>query len=333
MIVKIQHKILIFIFLIGIIFSCYSVLAAENTTTKNAESCLKDSSAYMQELIDNGFNAERLDDIIRTASDVFSAQKLLEENGKKSDYSLVISYCDDVENVRNLAFEARDMFYSLEKEYADFKEKAGKLGLNTSETDSFVEDARQEIRDERYEKAIEKIPEAEKKIIDAEAEATTMNLFYSTLTRGIKEFIIENYIQLGIFIGIILAVYLFYRTRIRRKIIINKIERLYAEKEVLRDLIKKTQKDYFQYGKIPEGIYNIRTKRFAELIRDLDRQIPLLKEELERLNVRLTDKKEVVELGKVRGFANKETIVKKAITRKKKNRRKRGSRKKIKKGK
>ena len=42
----------------------------------------------------------------------------------------------------------------------------------------------------------------------------------------------------------------------------------------------KIQKDYFQEGKIPEGEYNIKTKKYAELIRDIDRQIPLLQEEL-----------------------------------------------------
>ena len=45
----------------------------------------------------------------------------------------------------------------------------------------------------------------------------------------------------------------------------------------------ETQRDYFQYGKIPEGEYNIKTKRFAELVRDIDRQVPLLKEEIIKL--------------------------------------------------
>ena len=44
------------------------------------------------------------------------------------------------------------------------------------------------------------------------------------------------------------------------------------------------QKDYFQYGKIAEGEYNIKTKKFAELIRDIDRQVPLMQEELAKLN-------------------------------------------------
>jgi len=51
----------------------------------------------------------------------------------------------------------------------------------------------------------------------------------------------------------------------------------------LGKLIKKSQYEYFHLFKIPEELYHIRIEKFGELIRDIDRQIPLLVEERERI--------------------------------------------------
>jgi hypothetical protein len=45
------------------------------------------------------------------------------------------------------------------------------------------------------------------------------------------------------------------------------------------------QKNYFQFGTLPEGEYNIKIKKYAELVRDIDRQIPLLQEEMAKLKM------------------------------------------------
>jgi len=60
----------------------------------------------------------------------------------------------------------------------------------------------------------------------------------------------------------------------------KQLKNLKIRKESLRDLIGNTQKDYFQFGKMSEREYEIRTRNFAEMIRDIDRQIPLVEEKL-----------------------------------------------------
>ncbi|PIN77068.1 hypothetical protein COV15_03270 [Candidatus Woesearchaeota archaeon CG10_big_fil_rev_8_21_14_0_10_34_12] len=321
-----KEALAVLILLVGIMINGYFVSAVNgNSTLADAEKCLSGAKDNMQELIDNGFNTERVSDVIKNAESVLNAQKALEELDKKSDYTLVLSYCREVGSIRSLAYESRDMLYSLEKTYEEFKSKTGKMGgINVSDIDSLVNEARQEVSDERYEKAIEKIPDFERQIIDREAEITTMNLFYSSVTRGLKEFVADNYLMILGVLVLALVFYVMYRARIKQSIILRKIKKLETEKEVLRDLIKKTQKDYFQYGKIPEGIYNIRTKRFAELIRDIDRQIPLLNEQLVKLNVQLkeTIKKEE-KLGRVEEFIHREKKVQRAKRNSKKLRKKR----------
>ena len=46
----------------------------------------------------------------------------------------------------------------------------------------------------------------------------------------------------------------------------------------------KTQREYFNEGSISEGTFNIKIKKLAELVRDIERQIPLLQEGLAKID-------------------------------------------------
>jgi hypothetical protein len=52
---------------------------------------------------------------------------------------------------------------------------------------------------------------------------------------------------------------------------------------VLQELIARTQRDYFEKGNIGEDTYNIRINRFGEMIRDINRQVPLIREQLAKV--------------------------------------------------
>ncbi|MCD6476788.1 MAG: hypothetical protein J7K26_01310, partial [Candidatus Aenigmarchaeota archaeon] len=63
----------------------------------------------------------------------------------------------------------------------------------------------------------------------------------------------------------------------------RKIEILESEKNTLKKLIANTQRDYFEKGILSDVDYHIKIHKFGELIRDIDRQIPLLKEEIAKI--------------------------------------------------
>jgi len=65
------------------------------------------------------------------------------------------------------------------------------------------------------------------------------------------------------------------RILIRRKIAFSE-----RRKVAIRNLIAKIQKEYFGQGKVGSKNYHIRMKKYGELIRDINRQIPLLREQL-----------------------------------------------------
>ena len=57
----------------------------------------------------------------------------------------------------------------------------------------------------------------------------------------------------------------------------------FAERAVIEKLIRGMQREYFEKGGMNELSYHIKTKKFGDLIRNINRQLPLLKEELKRI--------------------------------------------------
>jgi len=134
------------------------------------------------------------------------------------------------------------------------------------------------------------IDKAYTKISEIQASQTALNLFYSTTTRSIKNFLIKHWLKLLVsFIAIALFLIIFWKgiSRIGLRI---KLNHLILQKTTIKKLIKEMQFAYFKKQTISDLEYKIRLKKFTELIRDIDRKTMLLKEEIFKLN-RKKDKK------------------------------------------
>ena len=281
-------KIKIFILVIGIVFLVNLVYALDDANVtevyNTAVSCLVDSKNIMNELNESGFNIYRVNASLQDAEEMFEIQEVLKQKKRNYDFTKIISYCDEIKKIQESAFESRDEFSALLIFYKDTLNEH----MNTISADVIIRDIEDEIESERYEKAIEKIPLAYEEISKIQSDYTTLNLFYRSTTRSLKRFFAENWVLISAILSVLLVLFFIYKTAIHKYIINVKLKNLELRKDNLKKLIQRTQRDYFQFGKIPEGIYNIRTKKFAELIRDIDRQIPLLREDLMKLkkNVR-----------------------------------------------
>ena len=75
-------------------------------------------------------------------------------------------------------------------------------------------------------------------------------------------------------------------------------------------MVKKIQKDYFEVGNVAENDYTIKTKRYAEIVRDIDRQIPLLYEQLAEMTSKDKSKTPVKPTAKPSTKSNLKTSVK-----------------------
>lgn len=274
------------IFTISILFMFIFILnsviisAQETNATINEEGaikCMEDSQAFIDELKNANFNVARLEDKLKQATSLFEAEQVKIE--KNRNYALVGEYCVEIEGLRDLAFVSRDELLALES----FYQESITEGMNSSELDILMNKVRNEIRDERYEKVEELVPGVYEAIIDLKSSYTALEILKRNTRNAFIRFFTENWqFKLIIFI-ILIVLFIIFKPRIHRAMIQNKINKLELRKKTIKNLIKKTQKGYFEGASIAEGTYNIRTKKFAEMVRDIDRQLPLLKEELMRM--------------------------------------------------
>jgi len=277
-----------FIFILSFSITFASALTETNKTTQQqAAACINDSIKIMNELAQDGFNTLRVNDTIRQASLTYTAQSVLKDKKQNYDFTSVANYCNQIVQIRNNAFSSRDELGALLRFYND----SIVPGMDTIGIDSIINEIKEDINTERYEEVPPLVDEAYSEISNVKASYTTLNIFYKNTTKTLQSFF-EAYWQTIVILLIILIVAFFaYRTKIREWMLNRKIEALQLRKKTLKELIMNLQINYFQEGKIPEGEYNIKTKKFAELIRDIDRQIPLLEEELLKIEKKINNKK------------------------------------------
>ncbi len=244
-----------------------------------ARLCLDNSEITLNELKDNNFNYQRVEDLLIKAKSIYDAQIILFENGKSVDFSLVFPYCEEIANIRNFAFDVEDKYSSLKK----FYEASITPDMNSSSIEKLFLEIEEEIDSERYERVPELINKAYEEISVVKSSNTKLNLFYKSTTRSFKRFIEKNWIIILVSTLLILLFFLIFNKKIKIFIIERNIKNLELRRKTIQDLMKETQLDYFQKGVISQGNFNLRTKKFAEFVRDIDRQIPLLREDLIKL--------------------------------------------------
>ncbi|MEK6885440.1 MAG: hypothetical protein AABX17_00570 [Nanoarchaeota archaeon] len=283
-------SLIIFIACIFFINGVYAADSALNASLNEAKAvdCIRISKEIMQTMTDEGFNVLSIKDNIKQAELTFTAQTLLKEKKSAYDFSSVMPYCDAITKIREDALSAKDEANSLMMFYND----SVIPGMDTTTIDVMINEVNEAISTERYTEVSALVEKAYSEITTVRASYTALNVFYASTARGLMAFLtaknrvlqITNWQFLLGLVVLILILLLVYRVQIRKMRLNKKLNQLMNRKKTIKELIMKTQKDYFQYGTIPEGEYNIKTKRFAELIRDIDRQIPLLQEEIAKIS-------------------------------------------------
>ncbi|UZE94235.1 MAG: hypothetical protein IB618_01530 [Candidatus Pacearchaeota archaeon] len=252
-----------------------------------AKESLENARADMQEMIEMGFNVIRVNDTLIVAEQIYLAQLALEEKKKRANYETVLEKCAEIRKIKEKAFQAYDELKVLE---VKINKTTQDKDVNLTEVIAVFEQAKQEFIDERYEQCLILIEKTYEKIDRAESEAARSRVFYIAASRTIGGFFERNWKIIITVLAVIGLAYYITRKKIERYLLRRKMKKLELEKKVLRGLIAKTQKDYFEKGLLSEGSYRIKIKKFGELIRDIDRQIPLIKEELEKIKKQKPEK-------------------------------------------
>jgi len=270
--------------IIVILLLCFSFVVAEENLTQQqiAQNCLYESRLIIDSLNNSNISTIRFEDIYSTANGTYEAQSIILAKNKKADFKTVLSYCEQITTLKETATEAIDsliVFLAFYNETIDRQ-------MDTSSIDKIIEQINGEIVGERYENVLPLIDEGYNQIGVVRSEQTALVLAYNATTKKIKDIIIENWLEILIAICVLLILYLFYRTKISLWIAERKLKLLNVRRDSLRRLLGETQKSYFQYGKISENDYRVRVKNFSDLVRDIDRQIPLVQADIAKYSMR-----------------------------------------------
>ncbi|MFH1359229.1 MAG: hypothetical protein ABIH37_05045 [archaeon] len=239
-----------------------------------AKESLSQAEKDIFEMIENNISINRVNETYMEALQLYSAQLALEEKGGKRDYKLIIKYTSDISSVKKAALQARD-------ELRIFNEIFSEVGKNTnlSEMQEEYSQIISSFDDERFEDTIELIKAGYDRISEIQSNQTALNSFYNATSKTIKNFFIKNWLKLIIIFSIALVLILIFWDSLKKLKMRIRFNHLIIQKKSINNLLKKMQNDYFKIKKMPEADYNIRLKKFKELIRDIDRQIMILKED------------------------------------------------------
>lgn len=259
-----------------------------SSTEQGAGICLNDSRQVMTDMQNENFSIQRVNDSLKQLENSYIAQLALKEKKKNYDFSFAVSLCEEIKKIKENALESRDSLNALKKFYNESMEP----GMNTDSVDVLISEAESELRNERYEKISGLVDNAYRQITNIKSNYNTLNVFYETTTASIGKFIDKNKYYFAGAIIVLAILFFIYKNTLFRWNLRKKIKNLELKKETLKEMIRDTQKSYFEKGSVSEGTFNIKTQKLAELIRDIDRQIPLLQEGLAKLNFKKTNGEE-----------------------------------------
>ena len=229
------------------------------------------------ELEDLGLGIVRMGDILGEAEQSYEAQKALEDNQGIPNFKFVKENINIIEGIKDEAIEVSDEFAALTF-YMDSLDES----LNLSEAEVLLLQAKEEFSKERYTDTFLLIEQTYDKISYIESMSTTSAVIYTAATQTVTNFLKKYWQTILITLAIIVLLIIILHKRISIYKIKLKIRKLELEKKVLNELIADSQFKYFEEKTIPKETFNVRTNKFKELIRDINRRIPMLKEEIEK---------------------------------------------------
>lgn len=277
---KMCYNIGIFSVMIMIVFLLLiSTSFALNTTPSNesvqAKESIENAEKDILEMISKNIPINRLNETYQEALQLYSAQLALEEKGTTADYKLVVENTLKISSIKKTAIEARDELEIFKETFRNAEKEA-----NLSEMQEEYNQIILSFNEERFEDTSELIKKGYDSISEIQSSQTAVNAVYLATSRTVKYFFIQNGLKIVIIGGIALFLLLIFWTTLTKLRMRIKLNNLIVQKKAINGLIKEMQESYFKSKKISESEYNIKLKKYEELIRDINRQIMVLKEEI-----------------------------------------------------
>jgi hypothetical protein len=257
-VIKVRNYYL-FLFLILILFNVF----ADTMQDQN----IKDLRENINQMKFIGLNTNRINDQMYILSSKYS------DGSYTKDQFYIKS--NEIKSIIDLAFKTYDELQIVEKDLVNVDNK-----LDVSEIRIILDDAIVEMNNERYEKALDKIDLARTKLDELGSVQMRAKTISSQLQKTIFSVLVVYRLPIIITLSILLILYLVFRRRLRIYKLNKKINSLERKKHVLIDLAKNLQQDYFVDNKVSEINYQVKYEKYTTMVRDLERDVALLREDL-----------------------------------------------------
>ncbi len=258
-------------------FSDDSVNLTEATSAYNS---LVKANKSISELKERGLPHQEPSDLLEEGFDLYKNRVFVIKRGGEASFDKVLLLTDKIEKIKSDTFAVHDELVALE---TYLNKSRSEMDVNLTPAFDLYSQAKKEFQDERLDKANSLIDKAYSKVSEITALSTKTKAIYSATAESLESFF-EDYGKIIAIISVSVLILLFvFKKTIKHFRIKWRISHLRKKRAILNDLISEAQKDYFEDNQISEKEYNIRMKKYGELIRDVNRQIPMLVEELEVL--------------------------------------------------
>jgi len=199
---------------------------------------------------------------------LLTAQKTI---GVEVDYEKVLEKTKAINDRKERAFEINDLIRASELRLDEFKQQ----GLDTTDAESILSNAINEFENERFEDVEDILSSVDTKLIELSAETTIVKTIYRAGKENITSIIKERYRELLLLLGSLLVIAILLYNRIMISILRRKIRDMRVEKDVLEDLMKKAQTDYFAKGIITKQTFTIKIEKFKERLVEIKQKLPV----------------------------------------------------------
>lgn len=304
---------ILFLFSLFVMLGSFTISSAYSTNASMAaESNLTMAQSCIDRMIDLDINITRANESFILAKQQYEAQYSLQLRAGSPKYDLVVQYSKEVCDISDSAVKAKDELTIFLESYDE-----AARNVNLSDMDETYNLILRSYTEERFEDTLDLIQEGYSRLSEVESSQTAGRLFYETTSRNIKKFFVDNWLKILIFV-LIASLSLFLSWNALKKIfIMKKIRDLRTRKDSLNLLVKKTQSDYFRTRKMSEAEFTVKMKTFTDMMRDIDRQLPRLNEDLARADLKKVNKKVIRKINK----AKKSSLIRKGARNGKKNKR------------
>lgn len=237
--------------------------AYARASDSDAQLAIAQAEEAIKSMEDAGFGTVFSGDVLG------EAKKALGEG----DYDKAMEKSSIVVSRMRRALEIRDSLRALEQRIQDVEAKH----LNASRATEIMSTAVVTFDKENYDEAETFVSQADRELDDVEAEYSFLQARYSAARDNLRGYLKEHARDVVVsLIILVLASALLYNIismTMRRR----KIQNLELEKDVLQDLIKKAQAQYYEKRSMSKSLYEIKTRKYRERTREIEEDLLVLR--------------------------------------------------------